>query len=267
MQGGDGNYSAAPDVERSFPINAAFTYPTFWPIGDHLRTDSPIQLSASSPSGLPITFSSLTPPVCLVNGSIATLVSGGTCTISASQAGSAEFQPTSANQSFSVSTFFPPDPPAPFLGPLVVYSTYLGSRIAFDILAGPGGSAYVGGSVATTEFPGLSSAAFTNSGLDLLYVAKMGANDGRLGWATAVGGRAADITGSGNLAYVGAVQPRAAALAGGGQVEAMARDAAGNVYVAAYANSVDFPVRGGAYLRNGAKHIFEITPSGTGAVA
>src|SRR5438874_1542391 len=102
MQGGDANFSAAPDFERSFPITAAYTYPTIWPIGDHLRTDPPIQLSASSPSGLPITFSSLTPSVCLVNGSIATLVAGGTCSISASQAGSAEFQPTSANQSFFI---------------------------------------------------------------------------------------------------------------------------------------------------------------------
>jgi hypothetical protein len=262
-QGGSANYGAAPDVEQSVPITAGIEYLTFWPIGDHSWTDPPIQLSASSPSGLPFTFSSLTPSVCRVDGSIATPLTGGTCTVRATRAGSAEFQPATADQSFVIFTLTHPDPPAPFLGPLVVYSTYPGGYTAFDVLVGPDGSAYVGGSVASTDSPGLSSATFTNGGLDLLYVAKLDATDGSLGWATAVGGRAADITNSGLFAYVGAVLPGASMISGGGQVEAMARDAAGNVYVAAYANSVDFPVRGGTYLRNGARHLFAITPSGT----
>ena len=265
-QSGDSNFSAAPDVERGLSITAAFEYLTFWPPGDHFRTDPPVQLSASTPSGLPVTFLSLTPSVCRVDGSIATLLTGGTCTVRASQAGSAEFQPASADQSFFVLTLYSPDPPAPFTGPLVVYSTYLGSSsndTAFDVVVGSDGNAYVGGSVASTDFPGLSSATFTNGGLDLLHVAKINTNDGSLGWVTAVGGRAADITNSGSFAYVGAAPGGASLISGGGQVEAMARDAAGNIYVATYANSVDFPVRGGTYLRNGAKHIVQITPSGT----
>jgi hypothetical protein len=43
----------------------------------------------------------------------------------------------------------------------------------------------------------------------------------------------------------------------------MTIDSAGNIYVAAYANSTDYPSRGGTYSRTGPKYIFKITPTGS----
>ena len=264
-QAGDSDYSAAPNVDQSFPVTAATQRIAFWPVGDHFRTDPPIRLSASATSGFPVSFSSLTPSVCQVTGSIATLLTSGTCTLRASQPGSVDFLSATADQSFTISFFSPPAPPSAFTGPLLEYSAYLGSSnrdTAFDVVVGPDGSAYVGGSVARADFPGLSSATFTNGGLDLLYVTKIGANNANLNFATVVGGRAPDITNTGTSAYVGALQPRSGSILGGGQVEAMAKDLAGNVYVAAYANSTQFPVSAGRYSRTGPKYIFKVAPSG-----
>ncbi len=42
----------------------------------------------------------------------------------------------------------------------------------------------------------------------------------------------------------------------------MAKDFAGNIYVAAYANTTQFPVSGGTYLRTGPKYIYKVAPSG-----
>src|SRR5256886_12482061 len=150
------------------------------------------------------------------------------------------------------------------MAPMLEYSAYLGSSnydTAFDVAVGPDGSAYVGGSVARADFPGLSSATFTNGGLDLLDVTKIGANDANFNFVTVVGGRASDITTTGGSAYVGALQSRPESVLGGGQVEAMAKDFAGNIYVAAYANTTQFPVSGGTYSRTGQKYVYKVGPS------
>jgi len=62
-----------------------------------------LALSASASSGLPVSFTSLTPTVCTVSGTTATLVTTGTCTIQASQAGNEQYAvATPVNQSFTV---------------------------------------------------------------------------------------------------------------------------------------------------------------------
>jgi hypothetical protein len=48
-------------------------------------------LSASASSGLTVSFTSGTPGVCTVSGSAVTAVAAGTCTITASQAGNADY--------------------------------------------------------------------------------------------------------------------------------------------------------------------------------
>lgn len=63
----------------------------------------PVAVSASASSGLPVSFASLTSPVCTVSGNAVTLVQIGTCTIQASQAGNAEYSAaTPVSQSFQV---------------------------------------------------------------------------------------------------------------------------------------------------------------------
>jgi Bacterial Ig-like domain (group 3)/Beta-propeller repeat len=254
-QPGSASYSAALSVDQSFTVT---------PAGQTLLFPQPAMQALSHPqflpgatasSGLPVTFTSLTPAVCTASGSVVTLVAAGTCTIRATQAGNTSYVAVSADRSFSVVSGGVPGPTVPLPGPFIEYSTLLGGYgadgfgydKAFDVVVSPDGSAWVGGSVAGTYFPGLSSATFTNGGLDLLYVAKLNPNRGQVDVATVVGARAAGVTGSGRYAYVGA-----------GQVEAMAISPSGTIYVAAYANSVTYPLTGGTYLRTGPKTIYRI---------
>ncbi|WP_243405550.1 RHS repeat-associated core domain-containing protein, partial [Solimicrobium silvestre] len=90
-QTGSSNYSAATQVTQSFTVTAeaqtiSFTAPATQQFGA-----APFALSATSSSGLAISFMSSTTPVCTVSGSIVTLVSAGTCTITANQVGSSNY--------------------------------------------------------------------------------------------------------------------------------------------------------------------------------
>ena len=78
-----------------------------------------VNLSASTSSGLPVSFASLTSPVCTVTGTTAQMVAAGTCSIQASQPGNANYlAATPVTQSFAVSaasgTAFTIDPDPPF---------------------------------------------------------------------------------------------------------------------------------------------------------
>lgn len=62
--------------------------------GEVHLTDSPVAMTATSDSGLPVTFTSSTPNVCTVTGAgSVTLVSPGTCSIAAEQAGDDSYSP------------------------------------------------------------------------------------------------------------------------------------------------------------------------------
>jgi RHS repeat-associated protein len=52
---------------------------------------TPVTVSATASSGLPVSFSSNTPSVCTVNGTSVTLINPGTCTIAANQNGNASY--------------------------------------------------------------------------------------------------------------------------------------------------------------------------------
>ena len=72
-------------------------------------------MSASASSGLAVSFASGTTAVCTVSGNTVTIVTGGTCTIRASQAGNTNYlAATQVSQSFTVTkanqtiTFDPP---------------------------------------------------------------------------------------------------------------------------------------------------------------
>ena len=261
-QDGSANYGAAPDVLQSVVYGPPSQVLTFWQPSDHALGTSPFPLEATASSGLPVSFTSLSTSICTVSGATVTLVAVGTCTIRASQPGNSSYSAVMVERSFQVSAAVPP---SVLTGPMIEYTAVLGTDTdtAFDVVVSRDGSAYVGGSVATTDFPGLSSATFTNGGLDLLYVAKLAPDGRKVDFATVVGGRAPDITGTGGLPYVGTFQSGLAPILGGNQVEAMAIDSGDNVYVAAYAHSTTFPLSGGTYARTGPKSIFRITPAGT----
>ena len=67
-----------------------------------LGVSSPPMIRASASSGLAITFSSATPGVCIVSGSLISMLNTGTCTITASQAGDATYAAVSVSRSFSI---------------------------------------------------------------------------------------------------------------------------------------------------------------------
>src|SRR5207344_3134232 len=98
--GGNANYAAAGAVTRSFqvdlagrPVNPAGHKSqtiTFEPPAQPKAGD-PVTLSASSSSGLPVSFTSDTPPVCTVTGSTVMTMAAGACTVTAAQTGSTDY--------------------------------------------------------------------------------------------------------------------------------------------------------------------------------
>ena len=76
---------------------------TFGAISDKTYGVAPFKVKATASSGLIVSLTSLTPPVCTVSASTVTVVSAGTCTIEASQAGNATYAAaTSVDRSFTV---------------------------------------------------------------------------------------------------------------------------------------------------------------------
>lgn len=91
-----GTYEYAPLTRRNQTIN-------FTPPIDALLQSQQVTLTVSASSGLPVTVAALTPARCTVNGMRVTLLDTGTCTLRASQEGSALFHPaTPVVHSFAI---------------------------------------------------------------------------------------------------------------------------------------------------------------------
>jgi hypothetical protein len=102
-QAGDANYNAAANVDQSFSIAKANQTITFGALGDKTFGDADFGVSATASSGLTVAFSSLTPGTCTVTGSTVHIVTVGTCTIRADQAGNASYNAApQVQQSFAV---------------------------------------------------------------------------------------------------------------------------------------------------------------------
>ncbi len=105
-QAGNTIYAAATTVTRAFSVSAAPLTPqtiTFNSPGNQTLGTAAPALVATASSGLVVSFASATAGVCTVSGNTLTLVSIGTCTIDASQAGDATYSsaPT-VTRSFAV---------------------------------------------------------------------------------------------------------------------------------------------------------------------
>ena len=103
-QAGDGTYAAAPQVQQSFGVSYRSQSISFDALaGATLGVSSAPLIRGSASSGLGVTFSSTTPGVCSVSGTIISMLNPGTCTISASQSGNATYSAAaSVSQSFSI---------------------------------------------------------------------------------------------------------------------------------------------------------------------
>ncbi|WP_425288955.1 Ig-like domain-containing protein [Shewanella xiamenensis] len=107
-------------------------------------------LSATSDSGLTVTFSSSTTGVCTVSGVALTFVSAGTCTIDADQAGnSATNAATTVTQSFTVNAVVPD---APTIGTATAGDAE--ATVTFTAPASTGGASILAGGYIVTASPG-----------------------------------------------------------------------------------------------------------------
>jgi hypothetical protein len=95
---GPGDGAATPSL--SLAIQGSQTI-SFGPLPDRLVSDQPFTVSATASSGLPVAFSAS--GTCSVAGNMVTLTGEGSCTITASQAGDATYDPAApVGQTFTV---------------------------------------------------------------------------------------------------------------------------------------------------------------------
>ena len=112
-QAGNGSYNPAPQVSRSFSIAKGNQTITFGALAAQTLADSPVAVGATASSGLAVSFSSNSLPVCTVLGTSVTLLTTGTCSISADQAGDADWNAApQVTRTFAVSTADQTIPPS-----------------------------------------------------------------------------------------------------------------------------------------------------------
>ncbi len=96
-QPGNANHAAAAPVDRTFQVLPAII--TFPQLPNIPAGSTPPRLMATTNTGLPITYTTLTPAVCSVSGTTITVLAAGTCRIRASLPGLG----VTAEQSFEIS--------------------------------------------------------------------------------------------------------------------------------------------------------------------
>ncbi len=108
-QVGSSDFNAAADVAQPLTINKANQTISFGALSEKTLGDSPFNLSATSTSLLSVSFSSTSDKI-TINGTQMTLVKSGRVSITAAQAGDANY-----NASSSVEQSFCIDPPKPVI--------------------------------------------------------------------------------------------------------------------------------------------------------
>ncbi len=102
-QSGNTNWVAATPVTQSFQVTQGNQTITFGVLSNKSLGAAPFAVSATSSSGLAVSFASTTSTICTVSGSTVTLVAVGTCTVQATQGGNTNWSAaTPVNQSFQV---------------------------------------------------------------------------------------------------------------------------------------------------------------------
>lgn len=90
-QAGNTAYNAAPQVQQAFAVGQGANVITFPALSDTPFTSAPPALSATASSGLAVSYASNSGAVCTVSGGAISFVAAGTCSITASQAGNANY--------------------------------------------------------------------------------------------------------------------------------------------------------------------------------
>jgi hypothetical protein len=92
-QDGNDDFFAADDVTRTFNISKGSQTITFAALADKTWGDADFDISASSSSGLDVTYAAQDD--CTITGTTVHILSAGTCTITASQTGDSNYNPAS----------------------------------------------------------------------------------------------------------------------------------------------------------------------------
>ncbi|MCA6372060.1 MAG: T9SS type A sorting domain-containing protein, partial [Cytophagales bacterium] len=95
-QAGNTGFAAATSVPQTLTVNQASQTITFAALAAKTFGDAPFPLSATASSSLTVSFASSNTSVATVSGSTVTIVGAGTTTITASQAGNANFAAATA---------------------------------------------------------------------------------------------------------------------------------------------------------------------------
>ena len=118
--------------------------------GSQTFSSTAVALTATASSGLPITFSSLTPFVCGVSGPSVSMITIGTCTVAANQAGNTAYAAAAlVTQSFGI---FASVPGAPTIGAVAAGNAQ--ASVAFTAPASSGGSPITGYTARCDSFTG-----------------------------------------------------------------------------------------------------------------
>src|SRR4029079_13178580 len=100
-QAGDANYNPAPDVPQSFSIAKASQTINFAALGNKTFGDADFGVSATATSSLAVSFTAS--GNCTVTGATVHITGVGSCTITAKQAGDANYNPApDVPQSFTI---------------------------------------------------------------------------------------------------------------------------------------------------------------------
>jgi hypothetical protein len=101
---GDTAWNAAT-ATQAYAVSGLLQAITFAPLPDTTYGDPDFTVAATADSGLPVTFSSQSTTVCTVTGTTVSILTAGTCTVRASQAGDTTREPaTNVDQAFAVHT-------------------------------------------------------------------------------------------------------------------------------------------------------------------
>jgi formylglycine-generating enzyme required for sulfatase activity len=100
-QPGNWAYNAAPVVDRSFSISKGTQQIAWSALGDKIYGDPAFTLSAQTTSGLPLTYAVISGPATLT-GNQCSLTGQGPVVLRASQAGNADYLPSSEDVRFTV---------------------------------------------------------------------------------------------------------------------------------------------------------------------
>jgi choice-of-anchor C domain-containing protein len=104
-QAGNSDFNPAPQVQRLLTVNKANQSITFNPIGTQTLPGTPFGVTVSDTAGLTVSVVSNTTSICSVTSGTVSLMGPGTCSLTASQAGNANYNAaTPVTATFDVKT-------------------------------------------------------------------------------------------------------------------------------------------------------------------